>query len=153
MFHLFWNALNENIVSSQFFFVCSKQLFIKLESTALLSIDFKVSHSFASLFKLNGVFDVDNGRVEWSCQISSDLRLNIEVNISLSLESFCNFLTTDVFFWEIVKIDQVLMLVSEWLMHFSYKYVFIFLKFFDIGCFVFVFILRNFEGVFLFFGF
>ena len=154
MFHVFWNALNENIMSSQLFFVSSKQLLIELECAALLAVNFKVSHSSTGLFKLNWVFDVDNGWVEWSGEISSNLWLNIEVNISLSLESFGNFFAADVFFWEIIKIDQVLVLVSKWLMHLSYKYVFIFVIFFDIGCFVFVFILWKFwRSVFIFFEF
>ena len=90
----------------------------------MFTVNFEVSHSFACLFELNWVLNVDNGRIEWSCKISSNLWLDIKVYISLCLESFSNFLAADVLFRKIVKIDQILVLVAEWLMHFS-----------DIGCF------------------
>ena len=116
--HVFWNVLDENIVWSKLFFISSKKLFIKLKSTALFTVNFEVSHSFACLFELNWVLNVDNGRVEWSCKISSNLWLDIKVHVSLRLESFSNFLAANVLFWKIVKIDQILVLVAEWLMHF-----------------------------------
>jgi len=99
MFHLFWNIPNENIMGIEFFLVGSEQLFVELKGTALLSIDLKVSHSFASFIKLNGILDVDNGRVKWSGDVSSDLGLYVQVDICLSFESFSNFLAADVFFW------------------------------------------------------
>jgi hypothetical protein len=61
VFHAFWNAFNEHVMSCKLFFVRSEQLFIELQSTALLSIDFEVSHGLACLLKLNWVFDVYNG--------------------------------------------------------------------------------------------
>jgi len=61
VFHVFSDVLDENIVSGEFFFVGSEQLLVELKSTALLSINFEVSHGFACLLKLNWVFDVDNG--------------------------------------------------------------------------------------------
>lgn len=77
MFHFFRDIFDKDVVGDEFFFIGSKQLFVKLKTSTLLAINLKVSHGFTCLLKLDRVLDVDNRRVKWSCNISSDLRLDI----------------------------------------------------------------------------
>jgi hypothetical protein len=122
--HFLWNTLDENVVGDELLLVVTKELLVELEGSALLSVDGEVSHLFTGLLELSGVLDVDDGGVERSGDVSSELWLDVEVNLGLVLESLCDLLGTDVGLWKVVQVDEVLVLVSEWLKHF----IFIFLK-------------------------
>jgi hypothetical protein len=97
--HFLWNTLDENVVGDQLLLVVTKELLVELESSALLIIDGEVSHLFTGLLELSGVLDVDDGGVEWSGDVSSELWLDVEVNLGLVLESLSDLLGTNVGFW------------------------------------------------------
>jgi hypothetical protein len=97
--HFLWNTLDKNVVGDELLLVVTKELLVELESSALLIIDGEVSHLFTGLLELSGVLDVDDGGVEWSGDVSSELWLDVEVNLGLVLESLSDLLGTNVGFW------------------------------------------------------
>lgn len=92
VFHFFGDISDENVVRKELFLVASKQLLIELKSSALFTINFKVSHFFASILKLDWVFNVCNGGIKRSDKVSFDMWLNIHGDSSLSLENLSELL-------------------------------------------------------------
>jgi uncharacterized protein YuzB (UPF0349 family) len=109
VFEVLWN-FDENVVGEQLVLVATKELLVERQSTALLAIDFEVSHLLTSFAELLGVFDADHGSEERLGEISLNLRLLIGVkdNSRLILNGLSNLVAGDVVFWEIVKVDQLL---------------------------------------------
>jgi hypothetical protein len=90
--YVFRNILNENIMSKKFFFVASKKLSIELKPSALLSINFEISHILTSFLELDWVFDAYDGSPEWSCDVFSDLWSSIKGDSGFFLECYGDFL-------------------------------------------------------------
>jgi len=106
-------GLVENVVVGQFVFVASEKLLIERKGSALIflawliSFNLEVSHLFTSLLVLNWVLDDDDGGVEWSEEVSSDLWSLLDDSTALLSESFSNFDGANLIFWEIVKIHVI----------------------------------------------
>jgi len=119
----------ENVVVCKFILVASEKLVVERKSSALIflawliTFDLKVSHLFGGSLVLNGIWDEDDGRVEWSEEVSSDLRSGLDDTTALLSESFSDFDGTDLIFWEIVKIHVVFL---SFVLH-----IFCFLFFFE----------------------
>ena len=80
------DASDENVVVVQLLFVATKELLVELEGSAPVGSNLEVSHLFSSFTELLGIFDLDNTRVEWSGEISSDLRLVSKCDFALFLK-------------------------------------------------------------------
>jgi len=91
MLEVLGDALDEHTVGMKFFLVASEQLSVELEGSALLALDIEVSHGLDGLVELDGVLDHDDGGVEWSGDVLSDLWLNVKHDSSLLLESDGDF--------------------------------------------------------------
>jgi len=106
-------CLVEHVVVGKFFFVASEKLVIERKSSALeflawlITIDLEVSHLITSLLVLYWVLDDDDGRVEWSEEVSSDLWSLLDDSTAFLPESFSDFDGADLIFWEIIKIHVI----------------------------------------------
>jgi len=78
MCHFFWNTFNENVVILKFFFVASKERFVELKGSAHFTVNQEVFHLFSGIIEFDWVFDLDNTRIEWSGDVSSNLRFSID---------------------------------------------------------------------------
>ena len=109
MFEVLWN-FDENVVSEQLVLVATKELLVERQGTALLVIDFEVSHLLTSFVELLRVFDADHGGEEGLGEISLNLWLLVGVkdNSRFILEGLSNHVAGDFIFWKIVKVDQLL---------------------------------------------
>jgi len=101
-------CLVENVVVGKFIFVASEKLLIERKGSALvflawlITINLEVSHLITGLFVLNWVLDDDDGGVEGSEEVSSDLWSLLDDSTALLSESFSNFDGADLIFWEII---------------------------------------------------
>jgi len=106
-------GLVENVVVGQFVFVASEKLLIERKGSALvflawlISFNLEVSHLITGLLVLNWVLDDDDGGVEGSEEVSSDLWSLLDDSTALLSESFSNFDGANLIFWEIVKIHVI----------------------------------------------
>jgi len=108
-----WNVSDENVLALEFLSVCSKELSIKLETSACFAVNLEVLHLVTGLFEFLVIRNVDNGSPEWACNVLSNLRPLLEVTISLALEGHSDFLGINFFLWKVVKIDQILLFGSH----------------------------------------
>ena len=103
---------DEDVVVQKLLFVASKKLFVELEGTAPFTINGEVSHGFSGIVEFLRVLDLDNSRIEWSGEISSNLWLSVNKgDFGLLLKFLSNLGGSDVYLWKIVEVDKVL--VSE----------------------------------------
>ena len=112
MFHLFelhvlWDGSDEDIVRHKFLLVGSKKLLVELEGSALLllsvsGIDLKVSHLLTGSLKVLKFLNLDDSRVEWSGDVSSDLRSWSNNDSSFLLENHGELGRVGLLLWEVV---------------------------------------------------
>ena len=89
---IFWDLADEHIVGHELLpVITTKQLPVKLKSSALLPIEFEIFHSLNRFGEGLRILDADNGRVEWLCDVFSDLRLSLKNHIGQLFESNCDF--------------------------------------------------------------
>jgi hypothetical protein len=109
VFEFLWN-FDENVVGKQLVLVATEELLIERQGTALLAVDFEVSHLLTSLGELLRIFNANHGGEEWLGEISLDLWLLIGVkdNSRFVLNGLCNLVAGDVVLWKVIKVDQLL---------------------------------------------
>jgi hypothetical protein len=117
--------------------VGSEQLFVELQGSALLTLDLEVSHGVAGFVESDWVLDADDGRVEWGGDVLLDLGLGVEEDVGSLLESDGDSLGVGLLSWEVVQVDQVLLLVSSGVLHLS---LFLFLEYERKECVCFLFL-------------
>ena len=106
-------CLVEDVVIGQFVFVASEKLLIERKSSALeflvwlITVDLEVSHLVASFLVLNWVLDDDNGGVEGSEEVSSDLWSLLDDTTTLLSESLSDFDGADLILRKIIKIHVI----------------------------------------------
>ena len=88
---IFGNSVNEQVLLNAACLVDFLQLIIKRQSTAHLSINFKVAQGLAGLLETLGVWDDDNCGVEWSVKVASDLGLAVKYETSLTQNNCRNY--------------------------------------------------------------
>jgi len=91
MLHVLGDTLDEYTMGVKLLLVASEQLSIELEGSALLALDIEVSHRLNGLVELDGVLDHDDGRIEWSGDVLSDLWLDVKHDSGLLLEGNGDF--------------------------------------------------------------
>jgi len=84
--HLFGNVSEEYIGMYHLILVWTHEVLVELKCSALLAFDLKVLHLLTGLTVLDRIFDVHNSRVEWSCDVFSDLRSCLKHDSRLLLE-------------------------------------------------------------------
>jgi poly(A) polymerase Pap1 len=87
----FWDGSNENVVGHKLLSVISKELLVKLKSSALFPSNIEVFHTFTSFVEINWIFDADDSRIEWSGDVFSNLRLGVKKNSRLFFKGDGNF--------------------------------------------------------------
>lgn len=102
MSQVLWNASDENIVVKELLLVGTEELSIELKGSAHFVSDLEVSHSFNSLVELDWVSDLDNGGVEWSGNVLSDLRTGLENNLGSFFKGHGDLFGVGLLLWEIV---------------------------------------------------
>ncbi len=78
MLVIFGNSVNENISFNKWFLFLSFYIFVEWQSTAFLTINFKVEKGLAGLLETLRVWDGDNCVVKWYVQIASNYGLTIK---------------------------------------------------------------------------
>jgi hypothetical protein len=117
MLEVLWHGLDEDIVGKELLLVGSEELLVKLEGSALLSFDLEVLHGLASLVEGDWVLDAHNGGVEWVGDVLLDLGLLVKKDVGLFLKSDGDLSGIGLISWEIVQVDEVLLLFTGWIVH------------------------------------
>ena len=109
VFEVFWNFA-EDVVGKQLVLVATEELLVERQGTARFAINFEVSHLLAGFIELLWVLDADHGGEERLGEISLDLWLLIGVkdNSRFVLNGLCNLVASDVVFWQVIKVYQLL---------------------------------------------
>jgi hypothetical protein len=86
-----WDGLDEHVVVQKLFLVGTKKLLVELECSALLTVNGEVFHFFGCVVEFLGILDLDDTRIEWSGNVSSDLWLDVKTDASNLFESISKF--------------------------------------------------------------
>ena len=115
-----WDVSDENVVGNELLLVVSEELLVKWKSTALLTVDLKVSHLLTGSLEVFVLIDLDDSREEWFRHVSLDLWLT-DGEVGVGLEFLSDLDGTSLVLWKIVQVDEVLVFSDGW--HFFFFYV------------------------------
>jgi hypothetical protein len=82
--------------------VSTEQVFVELESSALLAIDLEVLHLLTGNLELLSILDAENSAEEWSGVVSLDLWLLLKDDTRLVLEDLGQGDGCELILWEVV---------------------------------------------------
>jgi hypothetical protein len=102
VFHFLWELSHEDVVGDELVLVSTEQVFVELESSALLAIDLEVLHLLTGVLELLSIGDAENSAEEWSGVISLDLWLLLKDDTSLVLKDLGQLNRGEVVLWEVV---------------------------------------------------
>jgi len=102
VFHFLWELSHEDVVGDELVLVSTEQVFVELESSALLAIDLEVLHLLTGVLELLSIGDAENSAEEWSGVVSLDLWLGLKDHTSLVLEDLGQLNRGEVVLWEVV---------------------------------------------------